>query len=70
MTATPVDQVRLIAPLWSVQDVAAFLRVPVQTVYSWRSQGYGPPARRVGKYLRYRPDDVLRWVDELGQGID
>ena len=57
-----------IAPLWSVQDVSEFLQVPVQTLYSWRVQGDGPPARRVGKYLRYRPDDVIRWVDQLDSG--
>lgn len=63
-----VEQRRLIAPLWTVQDVSAFLRVPVQTLYSWRTHGYGPPARRVGKYLRYRPDDVTRWLDSLDDG--
>jgi DNA-binding transcriptional MerR regulator len=58
---------RLIAPLWTVQDVAEFLQVPVQTLYSWRSRS-GPPARKVGKYLRYRPDDVVRWLDGLSEG--
>ena len=57
-----------IAPLWSVHDVSEFLQVPVQTLYSWRTQGSGPPARRIGKYLRYRPDDVIRWVDGLESG--
>jgi DNA-binding transcriptional MerR regulator len=57
-----------IAPLWSVQDVSNFLQVPAQTLYSWRVQGGGPPARRVGKYLRYRPEDVIKWVDELDSG--
>ena len=59
---------QLVAPLWTVHDVSEFLQVPVQTLYSWRSQGSGPPARRVGKYLRYRPDDVIRWVDQLDSG--
>jgi predicted DNA-binding transcriptional regulator AlpA len=58
----------LIAPLWSVQDVAGFLQVPVQTLYSWRVRGEGPPALKIGKYLRYRPEDVQRWVDSLGNG--
>ena len=50
-----------IAPLWTVQDVADFLRVPVQTVYAWRARGDGPPGRRVGKYVRYRSADVIDW---------
>lgn len=51
--------------LWSVQDVSEYLAVPVRTVYGWRSAGTGPPARRVGKRLRYRPQDVVAWVDSL-----
>ena len=62
------DEQRVIAPLWTVNDVAEFLRVPVQTLYSWRTAGSGPPARRVGKYLRYRPNDVMRWLDSLDSG--
>lgn len=57
-----------IAPLWTVKDVSAYLRVPVQTLYSWRVQGYGPKARRMGKHLRYRPEDVAAWLDELKGG--
>ena len=56
----------LIAPLWGVQEVSDYLRVPVQTLYSWRTQGTGPPAHRVDKYLRYRPAEVERWLDSLG----
>ena len=55
---------KVIAPLWTVEDVAFYLQVPVQTLYSWRSNGSGPRARRVGKYLRYRPEDVDHWLDE------
>ncbi|MBI1758266.1 MAG: helix-turn-helix domain-containing protein, partial [Actinobacteria bacterium] len=47
--------------LWGVQDVADYLGVPPKTLYQWRSARYGPPARRVGKYLRYKPDDVVAW---------
>jgi excisionase family DNA binding protein len=51
--------------LWSVQDVSAYLGVPVDTIYQWRSQGTGPPGRRMGKRLRYRPQDVRDWVESL-----
>lgn len=64
-----MDHQPLIAPLWTVRDVADYLRVPVQTLYSWRAHGYGPPARRVGKHLRYRPDDVACWLEQLGDGV-
>jgi len=52
-------------PLWTVQDVADYLQVPVQTLYSWRMQGRGPRTRRMGKYLRYRAEDVTAWLDQM-----
>lgn len=55
--------------LWSVQDVSAYLGVPVWTIYSWRSAGTGPPGRRMGKRLRYRPQDVRDWVASLSTEI-
>lgn len=49
------------AEVWSVEDVAQFLRVPVATVYRWRKVKYGPPAARVGKHLRYDAAEVRAW---------
>jgi excisionase family DNA binding protein len=51
--------------LWSVQDVADYLGVPVKTLYQWRTAGYGPPARRVGRHLRYKQEDVETWFDAI-----
>lgn len=50
--------------LWGIKEVSAYLGVPVQTIYQWRSKGYGPPGCRMGKYVRYRPEDVMQWVAE------
>ncbi|MGI5519336.1 helix-turn-helix transcriptional regulator [Micromonospora sp. CA-259024] len=52
----------LVDELWSVDDVAAFLRVPVETLYRWRKVKYGPPAARIGRHLRYDPAEVRAWV--------
>jgi excisionase family DNA binding protein len=49
-------------PCWTVAEVAAYLRVPVETLYAWRKRRYGPPAARVGRHLRYDPADVRAWV--------
>ncbi|MFI7079435.1 helix-turn-helix transcriptional regulator [Micromonospora sp. NPDC049903] len=38
-------------PLWRIDDVSAYLRFPVQTLYQWRTRKYGPPAARVGRHL-------------------
>lgn len=51
-------------PLWTIEDVATFLRVPVGTLYQWRHRGTGPRAARVGRELRYDPADVRAWFEQ------
>lgn len=51
--------------LWGIEELAEFLGVPVQTIYKWRAKKFGPPARRMGKYLKYDPDEVLAWWKSL-----
>lgn len=51
-------------PLLTVTEVAELLSVPVKTMYAWRYHGDGPPAIKVGRHLRYRPDDVEAWLDQ------
>lgn len=55
--------------LWSVQDLADFLGVPVATVYQWRTKRYGPVGLRIGKHVRYRPADVERWLAILPREV-
>lgn len=50
--------------LWDVGRVARFLGVQVATLYQWRYQGVGPTAHKVGRHLRYFPEDVRAWVRE------
>ncbi len=50
-------------PLWTVQDVSTYLGIPVMTLYHWRRARYGQEARRVGRHLRYSPDDVRSWFE-------
>ncbi|GLY35242.1 hypothetical protein Amsp01_012660 [Amycolatopsis sp. NBRC 101858] len=52
--------------LLSIDDVADYLGIPKNTLYQWRTKGYGPTGRRIGKYVRYRSEDVDSWVDEQG----
>ena len=54
--------------LWTVQDVAEYLGVPVGTLYDWRGKGYGPKGKRVGRYLRYEEDAVREWFSVLDEG--
>ncbi len=49
--------------LWTIEDVANYLGVPKQTVYAWRTSGYGPQGFRVGKHLRWRATTGLPPVE-------
>ncbi|GAA3120358.1 hypothetical protein GCM10010466_09100 [Planomonospora alba] len=50
--------------LWGVEEVSDFLGVPVSTLYVWRHRRIGPQGRKIGRHLRYRPQDVRAWVEE------
>jgi excisionase family DNA binding protein len=48
--------------LWTAEDLARYLAVPLATVYSWKYRGEGPPALKIGRHLRYREADVEAWL--------
>jgi excisionase family DNA binding protein len=48
----------------SAQEVAGLFQVPLKTIYQWRYLGDGPPSVKIGRHLRFDPDDVARWVQE------
>lgn len=51
-----------------IGEAAELLRTPIQTMYGWRHRGEGPPARRVGRKLLYRRDELLAWVEAQAAG--
>jgi excisionase family DNA binding protein len=42
--------------------LSSYLGIPVATLYKWRQQEAGPPAIRLGKHIRYRPEAVKDWL--------
>lgn len=56
--STPMEY----SELWTIDDVANYLSVPKQTIYSWRHTGYGPKGFRVGRHLRWRSAVVIAWT--------
>ena len=55
----------------TLEELAAYLAVPVKTVYAWRYRDAGPPGLKVGRFVRFRPEDVEAWLasrtsDHLG----
>jgi predicted DNA-binding transcriptional regulator AlpA len=56
-------------PLWSAEETAHYLGVPIKTLYQWRWRREGPPARKVGRHLRYVPTDVEAWFQSLSAEV-
>jgi excisionase family DNA binding protein len=55
--------------LLSVEDVAELLKVPVSRVYEGtRKRGERIPGFRLGKYWRFRMEDVLGWLERQRSG--
>lgn len=55
--------------LWGPSDVAEYLGIPLNTIYQWRTRGYGPPGRRIGKYVRYKPAEVEAWFEAQSEEV-
>ncbi len=58
-----MDRLGVKPGLWSSDQVAAFLGVPLQTLYVWRHRGVGPRAFKVGRHLRFDPAEVRYWLE-------
>lgn len=53
--------------LFTVPEVADFLRVPVSTIRYWRTLGQGPKLIKVGRRLACRKDDLDAFVERLAK---
>lgn len=52
-------------PLLKDTDVAKYLNdVTPKTLERWRADNEGPKFIRVGRQVRYRPEDVRAWLEE------
>lgn len=60
MNVETIDRPRLL----TIGELAAYLSVPVSTLYVWRTNGDGPRGMKVGRHVRYRPEDVEAWLDD------
>lgn len=53
------------APRWvDEKRVAEMTGIAVQTLRNWRFQGTGPTYSKVGRAVRYRLDEVIRFMEE------
>lgn len=44
-------------------DAADLLRLSIRTLQSWRARDFGPAFIRAGRAIRYRRNDIIKWVD-------
>lgn len=49
----------------TVEELAERLQVPVATLYVWRSRHIGPRGMKVGRWVRYRLEDVEAWEKSM-----
>ena len=50
--------------LWNERECADYLGKAVATLQKDRVRGNGPPFAKVGRLVRYRPEDVKGWVSQ------
>lgn len=50
--------------LLSQQDVIDYLQVTRQTIYTWRRKGIFPKPFQVGRYLRWKQDDIENFATQ------
>ena len=56
--------------LINVEELSAWLGVPVATIYGWRYRQEGPPSYKVGRHLRFRVSEIEKWLDGLRDAGD
>ncbi|PSL02868.1 excisionase family DNA binding protein [Haloactinopolyspora alba] len=49
--------------LWSPEETAEYLGVPLPTLYGWNSRGTGPKYMKLGRHCRYDPAIVIAWAE-------
>ena len=50
-------------PKMTATDLAALLAVSVTRIYQLRHEGALPPAIKIGRTVRWDPDDVDAWLE-------
>jgi excisionase family DNA binding protein len=61
-TAVSSTQQQFSDALLTEKQAAAYLNIGVKTLQNWRWRGEGPRFVRVGRLMRYRPEDLRAFV--------
>ncbi|MEV0893315.1 helix-turn-helix domain-containing protein [Promicromonospora sp. NPDC050262] len=57
-------------PMWTLEELCAYLRTTPATVHAWRKHGQGPRADKVGRHLLFADADVRAWLKSRVAGTD
>jgi predicted DNA-binding transcriptional regulator AlpA len=55
-------------PLLTEHQVAEISRMSVASIRRWRRKKQGPKYLKVGAAVRYRPEDLYRWLETRPTG--
>lgn len=61
---TPVNE----DPLLNIEEAAAYLRVPLKTLYNWRYRGVAPKGIKLGSKVFYRQSQLDAFIDAKVEG--
>lgn len=57
-----IEEAQMIDEFLKIDEVGKILKVPVGTLHRWKKER-GLPAIKVGKALRFKKSDVLKWFE-------
>jgi excisionase family DNA binding protein len=56
---------RMLVPETLTPDQAGeYLQIPTETLRRWRGLGTGPKFAKVGRHVRYREAELIRWLEQ------
>lgn len=50
--------------LLTKQQLSEMLKISVKTVDLWIAKGYGPNPLKIGRMVRFREADIIKFIDE------
>lgn len=48
--------------LLTTREAASYLRLAITTLEHWRLESRGPASFKIGRQVRYRRDEIERWL--------
>ena len=50
--------------IWTTKQLAKYLKMSVSQINAFRAYGNGPVYLKIGRLVRYRQEDVEKWLKE------